>query len=328
MSFPENRLRRLRANPAIRNMVRETQLTVSDLIYPMFVREGAGVRNEIKSMPGQYQVSIDTLVEDCVAIEQTGIPAVILFGIPDDKDAVGNDSFNDNGIIQRAIRAVKEKCKTLQVITDVCFCEYTDHGHCGVLHDTRDGGRTVDNDATLANTAKQVVSHARAGADMVAPSGMMDGVVGTIRDALDEAGFEDLPIMAYAAKFSSAYYGPFRDAAESPPQFGDRKDYQMDPANAEEALREAALDIEEGADIVMVKPAVNYLDIIRRVKDTFAMPTAAYHVSGEFAMIKAAAANGWIDEKACALETTLAIKRAGADLVLTYYAKDLAEWLR
>jgi len=309
-------------------MVRETRLTVDDFIYPLFARCGTGVKNEIPSMPGQYQMSVDRLTEECKAVEALGIPAVLLFGIPDTKDAVGSDTFNDDGIIQQAVRAVKKTCKQLVVITDVCFCEYTDHGHCGVLTDRPDGSKDVYNDATLENTAKQVISHAKAGADVVAPSGMMDGVVGTIRDALDDAGFSNVSIMAYAAKFSSGYYGPFRDAAESSPAFGDRKTYQMDPANAEEALREVALDVDEGADIVMVKPAINYLDLIWRVKEAFGLPTAAYHVSGEFSMIKAAAANGWIDEKTCALEATQAIKRAGADLVITYYARDLATWLK
>ena len=301
-------------------------MSVDDLVYPMFVREGTGERRPIVSMPGQFQMSIDVLVEECAHIESLGIPAIILFGIPDTKDAVGSSAWADDGIIQRAVAAVKARCEQLLVITDVCFCEYTDHGHCGVITD-RHGRKEVDNDATTANLVKEAVSHVRAGADIVAPSEMMDGRVAVIRHGLDEAGFDDIPILSYAAKFASGYYGPFRDAAESPPQFGDRRGYQMDFHNAEEALREVALDVEEGADMVMVKPAVNYLDLIYRVKQRFNLPTGAYHVSGEFAMIKAAAANGWIDEKQCVLETMIAIKRAGADIILTYYAKELAEWL-
>jgi porphobilinogen synthase len=310
----------------MRRLVRQTRLSVDDLVYPLFVREGTGQRREIVSMPGQYQMSIDVLAEECVQVESLGIPAVILFGIPDEKDAVGSGAWADDGIIQRAVAAIKARCDRLLVITDVCFCEYTDHGHCGVVTERR-GRKEIDNDATLVNLAKEAVSHARAGADIIAPSDMMDGRVGAIRRGLDQAGFDDTPILSYAAKFASGYYGPFRDAAESPPQFGDRRSYQMDFHNADEALREVALDIEEGADMVMVKPAANYLDLIWRVKERFGVPTAAYHVSGEFAAIKAAAANGWIDEKQCALETTTAIKRAGADFILTYYAKDLAGWL-
>jgi len=278
-------------------------------------------------MPGQAQMSPDVAVEACAEIESLGIPAVILFGIPSSKDATGSRSLADDGIVQRTIRAVKERCRQLVVITDVCLCEYTDHGHCGAIVERRDGVKDVDNDATLELLARQAVSHARAGADVVAPSDMMDGRVGAIRGALDAADLSNVPIMAYAAKYASGYYGPFRDAAESPPQFGDRRTYQMDPCNSDEALREVELDVLEGADIVMVKPAVNYLDIVWRVKQSFGLPTAAYHVSGEFAAIEAAAANGWIDRKACAIETTAAIKRAGADLILTYYAKDLARWI-
>jgi len=327
MGFPTHRMRRLRRTPTLRRMVKESRLSADDLVWPMFVRPGRGIRKPIESMPGQYQLSVDLLVEQCRQAVEMGIPAVLLFGIPDRKDAEGTSSWDDEGIVQQAVRAIKTACEQLVVITDVCFCEYTDHGHCGVLAE-RAGQQEVDNDATLANLAKQAVSHARAGADIVAPSDMMDGRVGAIRTALDEAGFEHVAIMSYAAKFASAYYGPFREAAESPPKFGDRKGYQMDPANGDEALREVALDVEEGADIVMVKPAVNYLDLIWRVKEAFGMPTAAYHVSGEYAMIKAAAANGWLDEKGCAIETTLAIKRAGADLILTYFAADLARWIR
>lgn len=308
-------------------MVRETRISAEQLIYPMFVRPGAGERREIASMPGQCQFSVDTLVEACREVAGLGIPAVLLFGIPEHKDAVGSGAYADQGIVQQAVRAVREACPDLYVITDVCLCEYTDHGHCGVIAD-HGGRRDVDNDATLPLLVKEAVSHARAGAHMVAPSDMMDGRVGAIRRGLDEAGFADVPIMAYAAKYASSYYGPFRDAAESPPQFGDRRTYQMDCANVEEALREVAADIEEGADIVIVKPAVNYLDVVHRVKAHFGLPTAAYHVSGEYSMIKAAAANGWIDEKGAVLETTTAVARAGADLIITYFARELATWLR
>lgn len=326
MAFPKTRLRRLRSSPVLRKMVRQTRLSAEQLIYPLFVRPGRGVRQPIKSMPGQSQFSVDTLVEECKAVADLGIPAVLLFGIPEHKDAVGSQAYAANGIVQQAIQAIKAARSDLLVVTDVCLCEYTDHGHCGVIVD-RGGCKDVDNDATLALLAKEALSHAEAGADLIAPSDMMDGRVEAIRAALDENGFSHLPIMAYAAKYASSYYGPFRDAAKSPPQFGDRKTYQMDPANSDEALREVAADIEEGADIVMVKPALNYLDIIWRVKHEFGMPTAAYHVSGEFSMIKAAAANGWIDEKGAALEATTAIARAGADLIITYYAKELAGWL-
>jgi len=307
-------------------MVRQTRLSVDQLVCPLFVRPGSGVRQSIRSMPGQYQFSVDMLADECKQVAELGIPAVLLFGIPAHKDAVGSDAYIETGIIQRAVRAAKAACPNLLVITDVCLCEYTDHGHCGVIVE-RGGRKDVDNDATLPLLVRQAVSHVQAGADVVAPSDMMDGRVGAIRAGLDEAGFAHVPIMAYAAKYASSYYGPFRDAAESPPQFGDRKTYQMDVANADEALREVAADIEEGADIVMVKPAVNCLDIIWRVKQRFGLPTAAYHVSGEFAAIKAAAASGWIDEKGAALETTLAIARAGADIIITYFAKDLARWL-
>jgi porphobilinogen synthase len=326
MAFPVQRLRRLRMNPTLQRMVRETRLSVEQLICPLFVRPGSGVHQPIRSMPGQFQLSVDALVEECRQAADLGIPAILLFGIPEHKDAVGSESWSETGVIQRAVREVKRACPDLVVITDVCLCEYTDHGHCGVIAE-RGGRKDVDNDATLPLLVKEAVSHARAGADVIAPSDMMDGRVAGVRRGLDEAGFEHLPIMAYAAKYASSYYGPFRDAAESPPQFGDRKSYQMDLSNGDEALREAAADIEEGADIVMVKPAANYLDIIWRVKQRFGMPTAAYHVSGEFSMIKAAAANGWIDEKGAALETTTAIARAGADLIITYFAKDLAGWL-
>lgn len=327
MSFPQHRFRRLRGHPTLRRMVCETRLSVDQLIYPLFVRPGSAIRQPIASMPGQFQFSVDTLVSECNAVADLGLPAVLLFGIPERKDAVGSEAYHDQGIIQRAVAAIKKACPDLVVITDVCLCEYTDHGHCGVIGE-RGGGKDVDNDATLKLLTKEALSHVRAGADMVAPSDMMDGRVGAIRSALDESGFAQIPIMSYAAKYASSFYGPFRDAAESPPQFGDRKSYQMDPANVEEALREVAADIEEGADIVMVKPAIHYLDVIWRVKERFGMPTAAYHVSGEFSAIKAAGANGWIDEKNAAIEATLSIARAGADLIATYFAKDLAGWLK
>lgn len=307
-------------------MVRQTRLSVDQLIYPVFVRPGKGARQAIPSMPGQYQLSVDTLVEECRTVAGLGIPAVLLFGIPEHKDAVGSQAYAEDGIVQQAARAIKSALPDLLVITDVCLCEYTDHGHCGVIVERR-GVKDVDNDATLDPLVREAVSHARAGADIVAPSDMMDGRVGAIRAGLDAADFANTAIMAYSAKYASSYYGPFRDAAESPPRFGDRKTYQMDRANGDEALREVAADIEEGADIVMVKPALNYLDILWRIKQEFRMPTAAYHVSGEFSMIKAAAANGWIDEKGAALEATTAIVRAGADLVITYFAKDIACWL-
>lgn len=326
MAFPITRMRRLRSNPLLRKMVRATRLGVEDLIAPLFVRTGTGLTEPIVSMPGQYQFSVDTIGQRCRQIEAAGVPAILLFGVPARKDSQGTDAYNEHGVVQRAIDAIKGQCPNLLVITDVCLCQYTDHGHCGVVVQAR-GGREVDNDATLELLRRQAVSHAQAGADMVAPSDMMDGRVGAIRSALDEAGFANLPILSYAAKFASSYYGPFRDAAQSAPEFGDRRGYQMDFCNAEEAMREVALDIEEGADIVMVKPAVNYLDIIYRVKRRFGVPTAAYHVSGEYAMIKAAGQNGWIDEKQAAIEATVAIKRAGADLILTYFAEDLARWL-
>ena len=322
MFEPYYRPRRLRKTPAIRAMVRETHLTPSDFIAPLFVTEGKGVRNPISSMPGQFQLSIDELIAEAKEIFALGIPAVILFGIPALKDDVGSDAMSDEGIIARTVRALKEAVPDLLVITDVCFCEYTDHGHCGVLH-----GHDVDNDATLANLQKQAVVHARAGADMVAPSGMMDGMVGAIREALDAEGFTDVPIMSYAVKYASGFYGPFREAAESAPQFGDRSTYQMDPPNSREALREAQLDVEEGADILMVKPAMPYLDILYQVRQTFGLPTAAYQVSGEYAMLHAAAQNGWLDLDRVMMESLIAIKRAGADMILTYFAKDAARRL-
>jgi len=326
--FPTTRLRRLRMHPRMRDLVRETHLTPADFILPLFVRSGTNERVPIGSMPGHAQLSVDLLAAEVREIDALGIPAVILFGIPPDKDAVGSNSYADDGIVQQAVRAIKAAAPNLMVITDVCFCEFTDHGHCGVINE-RSGRPDVDNDATLPLLAKQSVSHVRAGADMIAPSGMMDGMVQAIRGALDEAGFAHTPIMSYAAKFASAFYGPFREAAESAPQFGDRRSYQMDPANAAEALREVALDVAEGADLLMVKPALSYLDVIRRVKDAHPdVPLAAYNVSGEFAMVKAAAANGWIDEQRTALEILTSIKRAGADVVLTYHAKDACRWLQ
>ncbi len=321
--FPISRPRRLRADENLRRLTRETAISTDDLIYPMFVVHGHDVAIEISSMPGCYQYSVDRLVSAAKELVTLGIPGTILFGIPDFKDALGSEAYADDGIIQQAIRALKDAVPELLVITDVCLCEYTDHGHCGIIQHG-----DVLNDRTLELLAKESLSHARAGADVIAPSDMMDGRVGTIRAALDENGHESIPILAYSAKYASAFYGPFREAAESAPQFGDRRSYQMDPPNAEEALREVALDIEEGADIVMVKPALSYLDVICRVKDRFKMPVAAYNVSGEYAMIKAAAQQGWIDEKRAALEVLTSIKRAGADMILTYFAKSVAEWLR
>ncbi|MSQ93732.1 MAG: porphobilinogen synthase [Gemmataceae bacterium] len=325
--FPQTRLRRLRSHPVLRDLVRETSLSVCDFILPMFVRPGKNIKNEIASMPGNYQLSIDRLVDEVGAAEKLGIRAFIFFGIPATKDAQGSSAWHDEGIVQQALRTLRPVFKDVLLITDECFCEYTDHGHCGILHDHR-GTLDVDNDATLPNLARQCLSHVQAGADMVAPSGMMDGMVAAIRKRLDESGHNNIPILSYAAKYASGFYGPFRDAAESPPQFGDRNSYQMDPANSDEALREVALDLDEGADIVMVKPALSYLDIIRRVKDRFGVPVAAYNVSGEFAMVKAAAARGWIDERRVALEILASIKRAGADMILTYHALDAARWLK
>lgn len=325
--YPTHRPRRLRRHPRLRDLVREHHLTVNDLIYPMFVYHGTNLRREVPSMPGQFQLSLDRLGEAVAEVAELGIPAVILFGIPEVKDAQGLAACDDAGIVQEAVRLIKRQCPDLLVMTDVCFCEYTDHGHCGPLTDLN-GRPDVDNDATLPLLAQQAVSHARAGADLVAPSGMMDGMVAAIRHGLDSAGFSSLPILSYAAKYASAYYGPFRDAAESAPAFGDRRTYQMDPANGDEALREVALDLAEGADLVMVKPALAYLDIVRRVKDRFSVPVAAYNVSGEYALIKAAASRGWIDERRTVLETLTSFKRAGADMILTYHAPDVARWLR
>lgn len=323
MEFPSYRARRLRRNEQLRAMVRETALGANDLIYPLFVGPGKNAARPVPSMPGVAQLSVDRAVTECEEASSLGIPAVILFGIPERKDAQGSEAYTDDGVVQRAIREIKRKVPELLVMTDVCLCEYTDHGHCGVI---KNGD--VDNDGTIELLAKEALSHARAGADLVAPSDMMDGRVGAIRKALDKNGFEQVAIMAYAAKYASGFYAPFRDAAESTPQFGDRRSYQMDPANADEALREVELDIREGADIVMVKPAMAYLDIVYRVKQKFGYPVAAYNVSGEYSMIKAAGKNGWIDEQRIMWEVLTAIKRAGADMILTYFAKDVAKELR
>jgi porphobilinogen synthase len=323
MSFPTHRGRRLRRNEALRGLVRETRLSTAGLIYPMFVCSGQKVRQEVSSMPGVFQQSADQIVEECREVESLGIPGIILFGLPEKKDARGMSSIAADGVVQRAIEAIRKAKLKLLVITDVCLCEYTDHGHCGVIEDGE-----VANDATLDILAKQAVSHARAGADIVAPSDMMDGRVGVIREALDEHKFENISILAYAAKYSSAFYGPFREAAQSTPQFGDRRGYQMDPANAREALREVEMDLDEGADMVMVKPALPYLDIIRRVRDEFDVPVAAYNVSGEYSMVKAAVQKGWLDEQRVVTEILTGIQRAGAEIILTYHAKDAARWLR
>jgi porphobilinogen synthase len=327
------RPRRLRATSALRALVRETELNARDFIYPLFVRHGVG-RSEIRSMPGIYQLSVEEAVQEAETAMKAGVHAVILFGIPKEKDPIGLENFAENGIIQQAIRAIKKEIPEMIVVTDVCLCEYTDHGHCGILN-TGEHFQVglpegyVLNDPTLDVLAKVAVSHAECGADIVAPSGMMDGMVATIRGALDDHGFENTPILSYAVKYASSYYGPFREAAEGAPKFGDRKSHQMDPANVREALREAALDIDEGADMLMVKPALAYLDVIRVIKDAFPeLPMAAYNVSGEYAMIKAAAANGWIDEAKVTLETLTAMKRAGADLILTYHALEAANWLK
>ena len=322
MPFPTTRPRRLRRNDTLRRMIRETRLSPDNLIHPLFVCPGRGVVNPVPSMPGVAQLSVDQVAAEARAIHATGVPAIILFGIPERKDALGSEAWNDNGEVQRAIREIKEKVAGLVVITDVCMCEYTDHGHCGAIR-----GTDVDNDATLELLSREALSHARAGADIVAPSDMMDGRVAAIRTALDRDGFSEIAIMAYSAKFASAFYGPFRDAAESAPQFGDRRSYQMDPPNGDEALREVALDLEEGADIVMVKPALPYLDLIWRVKNEFRVPVAAYNVSGEYAMIRAAGINGWLDEERAIMEVLTSIRRAGADLILTYFAKEVAKKL-
>lgn len=323
MHFPVYRPRRMRRTENLRRMVRENLLNVNQFIYPLFVLPGTGVKNPIKSMPQVFQFSVDMLLEEIKEVVGLNIPAVILFGLPHEKDERGTEAYSQNGIVQEAVRAIKDNYPELIIITDVCLCEYTSHGHCGILK-----GQEVDNDATTDILAKVAVSHARVGADIVAPSDMMDGRVAVIRQALDESGFENIAILAYSAKYCSAFYGPFREAADSAPQFGDRRSYQMDAANSNEALREVAMDIEEGADIVMVKPALAYLDVIRRVKETYDWPVAAYNVSGEYAMIKAAAAQGWLDEERVMMETLIAIRRAGADLILTYFAKDAAKLLR
>ena len=324
--FPINRPRRLRTSPQLRRMVAETLVTANDLIYPLFAVPGTSVANEVVSMPGVYQLSIDKIVEEAKEVYDLGIPAVILFGIPEDKDIDATGAWHDCGIVQKAATAIKEAVPDLLVIADTCLCEYTTHGHCGYL-ETGDLTGTVLNDPTLELLKKTAVSQAQAGADIIAPSGMMDGFVTAIRSGLDEAGFQDIPILSYAAKYASAYYGPFRDAADSAPSFGDRRTYQMNPANGTEALKEIELDIAEGADMLMVKPALSYMDIIWRVKEATNLPVAAYNVSGEYSMIKAAALNGWIDEKKVTLETLTSFKRAGADLILTYHAKDAVRWL-
>jgi len=322
MQFPGYRPRRLRRNETLRQLIRETTLTAGNLIYPLFVGPGTNVARPVSSMPGIAQLSVDRAVLECREAAALGIPAVILFGIPENKDPVGSEAYIGDGVVQQAIKAIKEAIPALLVVTDVCLCEYTDHGHCGVV---KDGA--VDNDSTVELLAKEALSHAQAGADIIAPSDMMDGRVGAIRRALDSNGFDQIAIMAYAAKYASGFYGPFREAAESTPQFGDRRSYQMDPANTDEALREVALDIQEGADIIMVKPALAYLDVIYRVKQKFGYPVAAYNVSGEYSMIKAAGMNGWIDEERIMLEVLFSIRRAGADMILTYFAKQLARAL-
>lgn len=318
-----NRTRRLRRNENIRSLVRETELSVNDFVYPIFIEEGENIETEIVSMPGIKRFSLDTVSKELDEVKALKIPAVLLFGIPTEKDDIGSETWNDDGIIQQAIKLIKRDYPELYVITDVCFCEYTSHGHCGVIHN-----HDLDNDASLENLAKQVISHAKAGADMIAPSGMLDGMITTIRTALDTNGFYNIPVMSYAVKYASAFYGPFRDAADSTPTFGDRRTYQMDPANRNEALREAAIDEDEQADILMVKPALSYLDIIRDLKNNFDKPLACYNVSGEYAMIKAAAEKGWIDENRVMLESLLSMKRAGADIIITYFAKAAAKLLK
>jgi porphobilinogen synthase len=328
-AFPTTRMRRLRYHPLLRGLVRETTLRPDDFILPLFVCPGQDVRREIASMPGTFQLSVDRIVDEVGVAADLGVKAFLFFGIPTHKNAIGSSAWDEDGVVHRALRALRSAFQaSVLLITDECFCEYTDHGHCGVLTDHGHGRLDVDNDATLPLLARQCVSHARAGADLVAPSGMLDGMVGAIRQGLDEAGFQRVPIMSYAAKYASGFYGPFRDAAESPPQFGDRGGYQMDPANGDEALREVALDLNEGADVIMVKPALAYMDVIWRVKERFGVPVAAYNVSGEYAMVKAAAKNGWIDERRVALEILTGIKRAGADMILTYHARDAARWLQ
>ena len=318
-----NRTRRLRKSEGIRRLVQETKLSVDDFVYPLFIEEGVNIETEIVSMPGIKRYSLDKISKELEEVVELNIPAVLLFGIPSNKDEEGTETWNDNGIMQQAIRFIKKNYPTLYVITDVCFCEYTSHGHCGIIHNS-----DVDNDATLVNIAKQVVSHAKAGVDMVAPSGMMDGTIKMVREALDNTGFVNLPIMAYSVKYASAFYGPFRDAADSAPTFGDRRTYQMDPANRDEGLREANFDDQEGADILMVKPALSYLDIIRDLKNDFDRPIACYNVSGEYAMVKAAAEKGWIDGEKVMMESLLSMKRAGASIIITYFAKEAARVLK
>ncbi len=323
MYFPEYRMRRLRQDDNFRRLMRETNVLVDDLIYPMFVVPGKNVKNEIMAMPGINQLSVENAVEEVKEVESLGIPAVLLFGIPETKDEAASEAYAENGIIQTAVRAIKEANLSTLVVTDVCLCEYMSHGHCGVVQNGQ-----VLNDVTLELLANAASSHAEAGADMVAPSDMMDGRIAAIRSSLDQIGYNDTPIMSYAAKYASCFYGPFREAAESTPEFGDRRSYQMDPPNVLEAMREASLDIEEGADIIMVKPALSYLDVIYRIKEEFRYPTAAYNVSGEYSAVKAAAAKDWIDEERAVLEILTSIKRAGADMILTYHAKDVAQWLK
>jgi porphobilinogen synthase len=323
MVFPEYRPRRMRQNPQIRRMVRETHLSVDDLILPVFAVNGQDIKNPIPSMPGHFQLSVDHLIKVAQDAKKIGIPAIIVFGIPDNKDALGTQAYAKNGVVQKAVKEIKNKVSDLLVITDVCLCQYTDHGHCGMIDKQK-----IHNDATLELLAKTALSHAKAGADIVAPSDMMDGRVAEIRDMLDEEGYTDTAIMSYAVKYCSSFYGPFRQAAESAPQFGDRRTYQMDPANSLEAIREATMDVEEGADIIMVKPALAYLDIIRTIRNEIDYPIAAYQVSGEFSMIKAAADKGWLDEQGVIIESLLAIKRAGADMILTYFAMDVAKYLQ
>ena len=322
-SFPDSRMRRLRGSEPMRNLARETRLSVKEFIYPVFVGHGQGIKDPIEPMPGQFQMSLDILSEDVGEAAELGIPAVLLFGLPAEKEPLGTEGYDPEGIVQEAIRMIKKNHPDMMVVTDVCMCEYTDHGHCGVIANDR-----IDNDQTLELLGKTAVSHVQAGADLPAPSAMMDGQVRAIRSTLDEAGQTTVPIMGYAAKYASAFYGPFRVAADSTPQFGDRRSYQMDPANSRIAMREIETDIAEGADIVMVKPALSYLDVIKQAKDRFDHPLAAYNVSGEYSMIKAAAANGWVDEKTVTLEVLTSIKRAGADTILTYHAKEVAKWLQ
>ncbi|MEI7025225.1 porphobilinogen synthase [Paenibacillus sp. y28] len=329
MSFPNIRHRRLRTSAALRNLVRETTLHVHDLIYPLFVTEGTGIKEEISSMPGVYHFSLDNMAAELEEAAALGIQGILLFGVPSHKDAVGTSALEEDGIVQRATREIKRLHPDMLVIADTCLCQFTDHGHCGIIHHNEHTGCTeIDNDASLEQLVKTAVSQAKAGADIIAPSNMMDGFVSAIRAGLDAAGFENVPIMSYSVKYASSFYGPFREAAHSAPQFGDRKTYQMDPANAREALREAQSDVEEGADMLMVKPALAYMDVIRTLRDQFDLPIVAYNVSGEYSLVKAAAANGWIDEKAVVLEMLTGLKRAGADIILTYFAKDAARWLQ